>query len=252
MKNSLAELYTHKKNGFFARITGWIVKKFIIGKMEYFYQGEKPSEPALLIGNHTKSYAPLAIQYTYPDNVRTWSVGAFTNTKECKALFRNRILVNIKFARLFRMLVPIVAPFLVMYYRRHLNTIPVWRDFKISHTFDKSINTLENGSHIAIYPETRDKNLNKYICGFETGFAYLAYNYYVATGKKLKFYPFYCAPALHQTHFGNPIEFNPDMPIKQQAKAIANYLERELTRVADSLPQHRIISMMGDIFYEGA
>lgn len=251
MRKQKPELYTHKKNGF-SRLTGFVVKKFIVGKMEFFYQGEKPLEPAIFVGNHTKSYAPLAIQYTYPDNVRTWSVGAFTNVKECRQLFRNRILVNIKHEKLFRFLVPIVVPFLVLYYKRHLNSIPVWRDFNILRTFEKSIETLENGSHVAIYPETRDKKFNKYICAFETGFVYLAYNYYEATGKMVKIFPFYCAPAMHQTHFGNPIQFNPDMPIKEQAQQIAHYLERELTRVAESLPAHRIISMMGDIFCEGA
>lgn len=252
MKKERPPLYTHKKDGFFARITGWFIRKIFIRKLEYHFQGERPQEPSLLIGNHTKSFAPLATQYTYPDNVRTWSVAAFLDTKQCKELFRRRILVNIKYEKLFRFLLPLIAPFLVMYYKRHLNPIPIFRDLKILNTFNMSIKTLQAGSHIALYPELRDIKFNQYICGFETGFVYLAYNYYIETGKKLKFFPFYCAPALRQTHFGNPIEYNPDIPIKERAVMIAEYLQAEITRVAESLPPHRIISMMGDIFYEGA
>jgi hypothetical protein len=246
-KRKKSELYTHKKKGIFARITARIIKTYV-GKMDYFYQFERPEEPSLLVGNHTKFYAPLAIQYTYPEDVRTWSASNLLNVKEAKQLFRNRILPNIKGERFFRMLVPFGVPLIVLYYRRHLNPVPVYRDFNISLTFEKSIKTLQNGSHIVIYPEERDEKYNDYICAFRKGFVYLAQNYYEATGKRLKFFPFYCAQSIHQTHFGRPIEYDPDIPIKIQAAQIAHYLEEEITRIIDSLPPHKVISMMGDIF----
>jgi len=252
MKKERPKLYTQKKKGICAKIINWALKKFFIRGMEYFYQAEIPSEPSILVGNHTKFYAPLAIQYTYPENIRTWSMVDMMETKPCKALFRNRILQKIKGEKFYRLLVPIVVPIIALYYRRQLNAIPVYHDFRIKSTMDISVDTLINGSHIAIYPEIREISFNQYINGFASGFAYLAYSYYSKLGKCIKFYPFYCAPSLHQTHFGKPIQYNPDIPIKEQAEQIARYLEKELTRVADSLPEHKISAMMGDIFHEGA
>jgi len=252
MKKERPKLYTQKKKGLFTKLISWLLRKFFIRGMEYFYQAEAPDEPAVFVGNHTKFYAPLAIQYTYPENVRTWSMVSMMETKSCKALFRNRILHKIKGEKFYRLLVPIVVPFITLFYRKQLNAIPVYHDFKIKNTMDISVDTLSNGSHVAIYPEIREIRLNQYINGFANGFAYLAYNYYSKTGKCIKFYPFYCAPSIHQTHFGAPIQYDPNIPIKEQAETIARYCEAELTRVAGSLPEHKISAMMGDIFHEGA
>lgn len=252
IKKDRPKLYSHKKTGFFAGFFKLLLTKIIFRKMQYIYHSEAPTEPSILVGNHTKFYAPLAVQYTYPENVRTWSMVDMMETKPSKALFRNRILQNIKGEKFLRLLVPIVVPFITLFYRKQLNAIPVYHDFKIKSTMDISVDTLINASHVAIYPEIREIKFNQYINGFASGFAYLAYSYYLATGKKIKFYPFYCAPSLQQVHFGNPIEYDPDISIKEQAEDIARYLEKELTRVADSLPVHKISAMMGDIFHEGA
>lgn len=214
--------------------------------MEFIYHDEKPTEASVFVGNHTKFCGPLAIQYKYPEDVRTWSEARLIDRKSCYDLFKNTVIKNIKGEKFYKLLLPVMIPLISWYYRKQLNCIPVYHDMKISKTFTESATTLENGVHVAIYPENVEKKLNEVICKFATGFIYLAYNYYKLTGKRIKFYPLYCAQTLNQTHFGKPIEYDPDKPIKEQSVVIAHYLEEQITALARSLPHHKIISIFGD------
>ena len=245
MKNK-EQTFTHKKKGIGSKLVTFFLSKIIVGKMEFIYHGEKPEEPSVFVGNHTKFYAPLAVQYKYPEAVRTWSAALLLERKTCYELFKNKIIKNIKGEWFFRLILPIMAPIISWYYRKQLNCIPVHRDRNITKTFEISTQTLQNGVHIALYPEIREEKLNDVVNKFATGFVYMGHEYYNITKKKLKFYPVYCAPSLHQTHFGIPIEYNPDKGVKEQSKMVGEYLESAITEMAKSLPAHKIVHMLKD------
>ena len=178
-EKKLKKSYIHKNTGL-SRTLVWFFSKVIVGKMEFIFHDKKPTEASFLVGNHTKFFAPLAIQYKYPGWVRTWSNAFMLDSKSCSEHFK-KILKGIKGERFYKLILPIMAPSIARYYRKHLNCIPVYHDIQVSKTFEMSIDTLKNGVHLAVYPELREKPFNEFICRIATGFIYLAYNYYKKT-----------------------------------------------------------------------
>ena len=65
--------------------------------------------------------------------------------------------------------------------------------------------------------------------------------YYKKEGKNLKFVPMYNAPLINKLIIGNPIEFNGENDINEERKRINDYLKEEITKLAKSLPRHKVI-----------
>ena len=65
--------------------------------------------------------------------------------------------------------------------------------------------------------------------------------YYRKSGKALCFVPFYVAPALRETHIGEPIRFDPDAPFDAERERIKTYLMDSITAIAESLPEHTVV-----------
>lgn len=250
MKNKveapISENFTHERKGFSSKIVNFILGRMVVPKMNFVFHDEIPSEPAIFVGNHTRFRGPLAIQYKYPGKVRTWSDARLIEKKSCYDLFKNKVIKDLKGERFLKMLLPAGIPLISWYYRKKLNCIPVYRDMGVAKTFKASSNTIMHNVNVAVYPEVIEDRLNEVVCKFATGFVYVAYNFYKLTGKKIKFYPLYCAETLKETHFGKPIQYNPDEPIKDQAEVIARYLEEQVTLLARNLPNHKMITIFGD------
>lgn len=244
------KLYTHKKTGVFARLFNFLLTKIIFRKMQFVFHNEMPEEPSVLVGNHTKIMAPLMMQYVYPEQLRTWSNGSLSEKKTCVDMLKNFTIKGLKGEWFYSKIVVVLAPIITRFFRKTLNSIPVYHDWRIVKTFDESILTLEHGSHLAIYPEIKKAALNEVLCPFATGFVYLAYNYYKETGKSLKFYPVYCAPSLKETHIGKPIQYDPEVSIKKQSKDVVEYLQNTITQLARDLPSHKIAHLLKDFTLE--
>lgn len=244
------QTYTCRKTGLFARAFRLLVTKILVRKMSFIFHDGAPSEPSVLVGNHTKFLAPLAVQYLYPGKVRTWSNGKLIDRKTCYDMLKNETIKGIKGEWLYKLLLPILAPLMAYYFRVTLNCIPVYHDLRVRFTFQESVRSLENGAHIAIFPEQKKPAINEILCPFASGFAYLAYNYYNETGKILQFYPVYCALSLKQTHVGTPIAYDPEVNIKEQSAIISDYLVAEITKMARSLPPHKIAHVLNDFKIE--
>lgn len=238
--------FTVSKKGFAAKLVTFFMKKIVIGKTKFVFHDEHPVEPSVFVANHTRAKGPLTIQYLYPGDVRTWSNAKLIDKKSCYEHFKTNIIKNIRGEWFFKLLLPIGIPIVNWYYKKQLNCIPVYHDMNISKTFTLSTQTLVNGVNIAVYPEIKETVQNEILSHFAVGFTYMGFYYYRETGKRLNFYPVYIAQSLRQIHFGKPIAYDPDIPMKEQTAIICNYLEDNITSIARSLPKHRIVTVYGD------
>ncbi|NLL56336.1 MAG: hypothetical protein GX242_03880 [Clostridiales bacterium] len=226
-----------KKRHPFYKLFRAIIKLFF-PKNEVIWQTDKPSdnEPIFYVCNHTRLYAPVFFLLSKKP-VRVWSNYYFLFYKECWQHLKNKVFQNHKY------LLPlgfILTPLIVLLFRA-FEPIPVYHKSSkvITHTFEKSIETLQSGMDQAIFPERTENRVNKYIFQFNHGFPLMAQIYYEKTGKKLKFYPVYCAQKLRKVVIGNPIEYNPNIPMKIQRTQICEYLEKQIEILGDSLPEHK-------------
>lgn len=151
-----------------------------------------------------------------------------------------KVLKTLKFKWLLYPLAILLMPIIVLTFRA-VEPIPVYHfsNKVINETFNKSIRTIEEGIDQVIFPERTENKVNNYVYEFNHGFPMVAQHYYNKTGKILKFYPTYCCPALKKVLVGEPISYNPQVPMKIQREQICRYLEQSIADMGDSLPKHK-------------
>lgn len=211
-------------------------------KNELVWKTEKPAdgEPLFFVCNHTKLYAPTAFLLQKP-KVRVWGNYYFIYLRTCWHHMRTKVLKTLKYGWLLYPLAFLLTPFIVLTFRA-IEPIPVFHFSKkvINITFAKSIETAQSNMNQVVFPERTKKKANDYVYEFNRGFPLVALEYYNKTGKKMKFYPVYCASKLHKLLVGKPIEFNPEIPMKLQRDIICKHLEDTIKELGDSLPKHEI------------
>lgn len=132
-----------------------------------------------------------------------------------------------------------IAPALV-YLCKSAEAIPVYTDRRYLLTVRATLEKLENGKSIIIFPECHTR-YNAIVNEFKEGFAELAAYYYKRYGKEISFVPVYIAPKIKKVVFGSPVKYDPSVPIEEQRLAICNHLKSEITAAANSLPVHTVI-----------
>lgn len=219
------------------------IVKIFFPKDEYVYLCEKPAEnePMFLVSNHTKIYAPVSFILNYQRPIRLWSNYYFLFLRDIGDHMFKKVLKDRKNKWLLYPLAGILFPIIIWAFRS-LDPIPVYhQDKRVQITFEKSMETMESGMDQIIFPERTENPVNKYVFEFNKGFPYIAKQYYDETGKCMKFYPVYTCQSLRKVLIGEPITYDPEIPISKQKKIICEYLQDKIAEMGDSLPEHEIV-----------
>lgn len=218
----------------------WLVKVFY-PKIEVEGTENLPDEPVMVVGNHTQMNGPIACELYFPGNRYTWCAGEMMQLKEVPAYAYQDFWSNKpKYIRWFyKLLSYIIAPLSVCVFN-NAQTIGVYHDTRIISTFKQTVQRLQEGASVVIFPE-HDVPHNHIICEFQDKFIDIAKLYYKRTKKELAFVPLYIAPALKKMYLGKPIYFCAANPVEEERKRICEYLMREITDMAVSLPEHTVV-----------
>lgn len=229
-----------KKKGFIYRVGSRVVSCFY-GKKKFIGLENIPDEPAIIVGNHAQMHGPLTAELKLPFKKYTWCIGQMMHLKEVPAYaFQDFWSLKPKWTHWFyKMLAHLIAP-LCVYIFNNADTIGVYKDQRGISTFKKSIQGLEEGFNIVIFPECYTE-YNNIVYEFQDKFIDLARFYYKKTGKELSFVPMYNAPKLKTVVFGKPIKYDSSLPMSVQNKIICDYLKEEITRLAQELPVHTVV-----------
>ena len=222
------------------KIIKWLVWLFY-PKMEVVGTENLPEGEAIIVGNHTQMNGPIASELYLTGNRYTWCAGQMMNTKEVPDYaYKDFWSGKPKIVRPFyKILSYIIAPLASLIFN-NANTIAVYRDNRIMSTFRTTVNKLSDGAKVVIFPE-HDKKYNNIIYDFQDKFIDIARLYHKRTGKELMFVPLYIAPKLKKMYLGKPIRFSSETPIEEERRRICDYLMKEITDIARSLPKHTVI-----------
>lgn len=235
----IREYDSFKRPHLFFRALCAMIRRFMPPD-EVEWRCAKPADGAAVVYvcNHTKIYAPAQF-ILYAKNSRVWLNYYFLRPGSCWKHMRTRVLHNRKPKFVLYPLAFFLTPIIVMTMRA-FNPIPTYHTPReaIGLTFKKTVETLKSGMSAVIFPERTENRVNKYIWQLSRGFPRLAQAYYAETGKTTKFYPVYCAQKLHKFVVGEPIEYDPEIPMAKQKNDIAEYLENAICELGDSLPEH--------------
>ena len=234
------ESMEEKKTTFMYKIILALVKLFY-PPMETVGLENLPDEPAVIVGNHTQMNGPIACETRLPVNRYTWCAGEMMAWKEVPAYaYRDFWSQKPRAVRWFyKILSYLITPLAVCLFN-NARTIPVYHDTRVLTTFRTTVNHLQEGSSIVIFPEHNVK-FNHILYDFQDRFIDLGRMYYRKTGKALAFVPLYIAPKLRKMVLGKPIRFRPEAPLAEERQRICDYLKAEITSMADALPLHTVI-----------
>ena len=200
-----------------------------------------PDEPVIFVGNHTQMNGPIVAELYMPVPRKTWCASAMMERSEvADYAFQDFWSQKPKWTHPFyRVLAHLITPLSVLIFNQ-AETIPVYHDTRILETFRQTVQTLEDGKSVVIFPE-EDRRYNNVVYHFQSHFTDVARTYYKKTGKVLSFVPMYIAPRLKTVVFGPPVRFDPTVPMRTQRDTICRALMDRVTELALALPPHTVV-----------
>lgn len=200
-----------------------------------------PAEPVIFVGNHSQAHGPLAGELYMPVPRKTWCASQMMERKEVAAYaFQDFWAQNPKWTLWFyKGLSHAIVPLSVLLFN-HAETIPVYRDSRVLSTFRATIQTLEGGTSVLIFPEKNGAH-DHILYEFQDHFIDVAKLWYKRTGKALAFVPLYVCPARKALNFGEAVRFDPAAPMDAERARICNALKDRIRAMAEALPRHRVV-----------
>ncbi len=200
-----------------------------------------PQESVILVGNHSQMNGPIASELYAPGTHYTWCAGQMMALKEVPAYaYQDFWSGKPKYIRWFyKLLSYLIAPLSVCVFN-NANTIGVYHDTRILSTFKQTVQRLQEGANVVIFPEHSVPH-NHIVCQFQNRFIDVAKLYYKRTRKAVCFVPMYLAPKLKKMYLGTPIRFDPEAPIETERTRIAERLMEEITQMAVRAPLHKVV-----------
>ena len=232
--------YGYRRNPFyrFIRFCVWV----FYPKVTVEGAENLPEEAVVLVGNHCKANGPIISQLYMPREAYTWCVASMMHLKEVPAYaFEDFWSRKPKWTHFFyHLLSYIIAP-LASFIMSKADTIGVYRDKRLIKTFKESVEKMENGADVVIFPECYDEH-NNIVHEFQRGFVDLARIDYKKTGRSTPFVPMYLCPELKKVVFGKPIYYNNEANSKEEADRICNELMDAISELAFNLPRHKVVT----------
>ena len=229
---------------------GHAVARMMFRKAETRYKTPVADEPSVFVCNHSGIRGPVMMTLDFSRRHKTWMVSfamdkekvanfayhdiLFGEARRCKGFWR-------LFSKTFRLLLP---PLL-----RYEPVIEVYHDSGIVKTFKQSVRELSDGSDLVIFAESPQRD-TPYINRLQGGFVDLGKLYYRRTGKRLCFYPVYAEKKNAVISVGEPVVFDPDIPIEEQRESITAYLGAQIDRLARELPPHQPKPFLPQMWYD--
>ena len=230
----------NKKTTWIYRVIRWLVWLF---SPRFRLEGTDnlPEGPCVIVGNHSQIYGPIVGEIYIPGPRAIWCAGEMMNWDEVPA-YAYRDFWSGKpraFRWFYKLLSYLITPLAVCIFN-NARTVPVYHDTRLITTFRRSVELLQGGCRIVIFPEHYEEH-NNIVHDFQDKFVDLARFYYRKTGEALQFVPMYLAPELALATFGTPVRFDPAAPIADERRRICSALMDAITDIAVSLPEHRVV-----------
>lgn len=190
--------------------------------------------PGVFICNHVESYAPIAMELYFPLEFRPWVIYDNFYFRLCAAyLEKDFITTELHLHRPFsRWLAVILAPFCILIMNA-VEGIPVYRGSKkIAETFSMSIDAIEQGQNLVIFPENKGRKFSDYINDFDEGFIHLAKSYNIKTGRILNFFPVFADKEKRTITVGKPVSISSIDDYNKGKRKVVIYLRDAINKMA--------------------
>lgn len=190
--------------------------------------------PVLYIANHSIAYGPVSMYVAFDRRFRPWVISNVCHMRTFPAFARMDFFhpKNPVSRAFFWVASYILAP-VGQWLFANVEAIPAHFSRDIVKSLQKSMETLEEGISLLIFPEER-KYFSPYVEEFQDGFAYVARQYWKRYKKRLRIVPVYSCAWDKTITLGQPVEFDPKAPFDAQKRALAEYCRDAIDGIARS------------------
>ena len=192
------------------------------------------SGAVIYICRHRNAIGPVSSLCLLPLGVRPWAFSAFTDSQACRDHLSNYTFpVTWKIpAHLSRLLGTIFGSVFAALVRS-TGAIPVYRNsLKVRETFQKTIEALENGDRILIFPDINYAAEDGDTGALYEGFLLLERLWSRKTGDHIQFVPINVSISQKTLTTGKAIAFTGAMPYAEEKDIIVSQLENALNGMA--------------------
>ena len=215
--------------------------RLFYGKTKVVGAENLPDGPCIVVGNHSQMNGPIACELDFPGRHWTWCAGEMMHLSDVPAYaFRDFWSAKPKAVRwLYRIASYLIAPLSVCVFN-NANCIGVYHDARILSTFRETVEKLQAGDRVIIFPET-DPPVNNILSTFQDRFVTVAKQYCKRSGAPISFVPLYLAPEMRTMYLGAPVPFDPAAPTREECARVCGALSERITALATALPRHRVV-----------
>jgi len=195
------------------RVGVYIIRAFLKRIMYHTVTGKENVTllPGVFVFNHGELYGPIAAVVFLPYDIRPWILDKMLDPGQITGHMYEGTFGKIKFLPAFikKAVTAILSP-VVIWGLRSFDPIPVYRGAakSVVKTFRMSVECLNSGDSILLFPENPQDTYGDDINPFYSGFAELGRLYYRKTGKELAFYPVYASKKSRTLRIGEGVRFD--------------------------------------------
>jgi len=194
---------------------------------------ETPFEegPCVFVGNHVGAIGPVDMCTKFPlyEKCHAWINNGMMEAKEVPAYVRQDYWWKPGgfFEPVLNVTVPYLAAAIVPPILRSVPHIPVYHDQRIMVTMKQSLQVLQKGEYLIIFPEQPSGWLSHHTW-INTAWLRLGELWYRTSGRALKLYPVHVDYKQHVFRVAAPVWYDPSRTFASQEQELAEKLARGL------------------------
>jgi 1-acyl-sn-glycerol-3-phosphate acyltransferase len=199
-----------------------VVRAFLLRTRIYGLRNVPERGPAILVGNHEGAYGPVALLTGIAPPLRPWVVRHITERSSAAEYIRADFV-----EKELRLKGPVAAALSAAIGRicvalmKGIGAIPVYRNSRfLGRTIGLSLEALERGEVVAIFPEIQGSEEGRPFGRFDTGFARLAKLFFERTGRSVDIIPVAVNKARRSIGVGPPLRLNPEAPYLEERERL--------------------------------
>ena len=191
----------------------------------------------VFLSNHGELFAPIACKISFPVPFHPWTVSLMMESVDEVAdhIYKNTFCRQKWLLPSLRMPVSRFIGWMSVRIMRQIESIPVYREspVKLMKTIRLSIEALEAGDHLLIFPETTSKKYELDGVGaLAPGFVMLAEAYWKRCHKKMRMMPVYADRKKRTISFGREVSYEPENGFQAEQTRIVAEVTEEILRLA--------------------
>jgi 1-acyl-sn-glycerol-3-phosphate acyltransferase len=181
------------KHGFIFSIVKTIVRIFKKKPKIYNLNEEESFEKGIIISNHSAASGPMTLSLYFPTFFVPWGTHEMTENyiKRWKYLYYTFYQKKLGYKKFKSFMIATLFAIISRMLYNGMQLIPTYVDIRYRNTIQRSIEHLETGNSVLIFPEDSNDGYLEKTKKYNNGFVYLCQKYYEKNKVDLPIYPIY-------------------------------------------------------------